>query len=73
MKLALVYIKFAVSVAAFVGYLVFAFSVNEVLTPHLDGLQRGLLVSLSIVGAGFVIVRASEYLSTKLFAQEIVE
>lgn len=67
MKVALAYGKFALTIALWAGYVVFALSVNEKLKLYVSGFERFALVSLSIVGASFLILKAMEYLSLKLF------
>ncbi|MDO8380440.1 hypothetical protein [Phenylobacterium sp.] len=67
MKVALAYGKYALTIALWAGYVVFAFSMNEKLKLHVSGFERFALVSLSIVGASSLILNAAKYLSLKLF------
>lgn len=67
MKVALAYGKYALTIALWAGYVVFALRVNEKLKLDISGFERFALVSLSIVGASFLILKTAEYLSLKLF------
>jgi hypothetical protein len=67
MKIALVYTKAAVAVLAFIAYLIFAFHINDKLQSALSGPERAILISASIAGAGFLIAKANEYLSHRMF------
>ena len=67
MKVALVYGKAALTIALWAGYVIFALRVNEKLKLHVSGFERFALVSLSIIGASFLISKAAEYSSLKRF------
>lgn len=48
------------------GFVLFAFRVNEKLKGSISGVERGLLVSLSIVGMYYLLTKASDYVVSKL-------
>jgi hypothetical protein len=64
---AFAYAKFAVSLLAFAAYLLFALRLNEKLKPHITGVERAVLLSLSLAGAAFVISKANACISERYF------